>query len=113
MDTVFAIADVRIAIKNVVILTFFIKGDNHEKINQSRNRSNYLLRNLQLQSGKIVMEKTVVVGTLMALALLGMTFVEFVFTCTVCIGIGAVIFYMFLICAKFADKMIDLLYEPR
>lgn len=55
----------------------------------------------------------VVVSVLMALALIGMKFVEFIFTCAVCIGIGAVIFYTFLICAKFADNVINLFYEPR
>jgi hypothetical protein len=55
----------------------------------------------------------VVVGALMALALLGMTVVEFVFICAVCIGTGAAIFYTFLICTSFADKIIDAIYRAR
>lgn len=55
----------------------------------------------------------VIAGSLMALALLGMVFVEFVFVCAVCIGMGTVLFYIFLIFAKIADKIIDLLYVAR
>lgn len=55
----------------------------------------------------------IVIGVLMALTLLGMVFVEFIVTCTACVGLTAVMFYTFLVFAKFMDRIINLLYVPR
>lgn len=55
----------------------------------------------------------VVIGVLMAMALYGMVFVEFVFTCIVCMGVAAILFYTFLAGAYLLDKIIDRLYSPQ
>lgn len=55
----------------------------------------------------------IVIGVLMALALLGTTVVEFVFTCGVLIGTGGLILYTLLVCTGFAEKVIDAIHRTR
>lgn len=50
---------------------------------------------------------------LMAVALIGMPFIEFLFTAAVTIGAGAVLFYAFLVFMRGMDRVVDYFYEAR